>query len=377
MDKWETMRLGDVCEILDHMRVPITASERISGIYPYYGANGVQDYVSDYIFDDELVLLAEDGGNFGSKERPIAYRVSGKCWVNNHAHVLKSKDLLNIDYLCYSIMFYDVMPLISGTTRAKLNQAAMRKMTIPLPPMPVQQQIADVLDRASALIEKRKAQIEKLDLLVKSQFIEMFGTIRKNPYKFKVTQLGDVCNKIADGKHGGCELEASSGYYYVGAREIFDGAIHYDTAQEITFSDFSESYHRCNLENGDLVIVNTGATIGKTAIVNSDLTNHTLLQKSVAMIKTKCEVLLPRFLQFCYIVNPEMYKVDSSSAQPNLLLSKMRTTEIYVPPLSSQIHFVGFVEQVEAQKSLLQQSLSKLERNYKSLMQKCFRGEIF
>ncbi|WP_234985312.1 restriction endonuclease subunit S, partial [Anaerovibrio lipolyticus] len=88
--------------------MPITASERTEGPYPYYGANGVQDYVSDYIFDDELVLLAEDGGNFGSKERPIAYRVSGKCWVNNHAHVLKPKPGLNVDYLCYSLMFYDV-----------------------------------------------------------------------------------------------------------------------------------------------------------------------------------------------------------------------------------------------------------------------------
>lgn len=73
------------------MRVPITASDREEGEYPYYGANGIQDHVADYIFDDELVLLAEDGGNFGSKERPIAYRVSGKCWVNNHAHVLKAK----------------------------------------------------------------------------------------------------------------------------------------------------------------------------------------------------------------------------------------------------------------------------------------------
>ncbi|SHI79817.1 Type I restriction modification DNA specificity domain-containing protein, partial [Anaerovibrio lipolyticus DSM 3074] len=105
MDK---ILLGECCEILDSLRVPITASERTEGPYPYYGANGVQDYVSDYIFDDELVLLAEDGGNFGSKERPIAYRVSGKCWVNNHAHVLKPKPGLNVDYLCYSLMFYDV-----------------------------------------------------------------------------------------------------------------------------------------------------------------------------------------------------------------------------------------------------------------------------
>ena len=83
-------RLEDVCEILDSKRVPITAKDRVAGPYPYYGANGVQDYVADYIFDDELVLLAEDGGHFGSSDKPIAYRVMGMCWVNNHAHVLKA-----------------------------------------------------------------------------------------------------------------------------------------------------------------------------------------------------------------------------------------------------------------------------------------------
>lgn len=101
MSELKTVRLGDVCEILDSKRVPITAHERKNGSYPYYGANGIQDYVADYIFDDELVLLAEDGGNFGSKEKPIAYRVSGKCWVNNHAHVFL---LLYLLYKLYSLL---------------------------------------------------------------------------------------------------------------------------------------------------------------------------------------------------------------------------------------------------------------------------------
>ena len=102
MEKLKYTRVEECCEILDSMRIPITASDRKEGKYPYYGANGIQDYVNDYIFDDELVLLAEDGGNFGSKEKPIAYRVSGKCWVNNHAHVLKPKEEIDVDYLCYS-----------------------------------------------------------------------------------------------------------------------------------------------------------------------------------------------------------------------------------------------------------------------------------
>ena len=125
-------KLSEVCEILDSRRIPITASERRAGPYPYYGANGIQDYVDNFIFDDELVLLAEDGGNFGSKDRPIAYRVSGKCWVNNHAHVLKPLSEIDVDYLCYSLMFYDTSKFVNGATRQKLTQAAMRQMSIPI-----------------------------------------------------------------------------------------------------------------------------------------------------------------------------------------------------------------------------------------------------
>ena len=145
------MLLEDCCEILDSMRVPITATNRLKGPYPYYGANGIQDYVVDYIFDDDLVLLAEDGGNFGSKTKPIAYRVSGKCWVNNHAHVLKPKEGLNIDFLCYSLMFYNTDGLVNGATRQKLTQAVMRKMLIPDMSIDKQMEIVNQLNKVIAI----------------------------------------------------------------------------------------------------------------------------------------------------------------------------------------------------------------------------------
>lgn len=114
-----------------------------------------------------------------------------------------------------------------------------------------------------------------------SRFIELFGTVKDNPYHFPTATLKEVCHKITDGKHGGCEQETDSGYYYVGAREIYDGVIHYDTAPQITFADFAKDYRRCNIEQGDMVIVNTGATIGKSAIASSHLTERTLLQKAL------------------------------------------------------------------------------------------------
>lgn len=188
----DMMFVEDCCQILDSMRVPITASNREEGEYPYYGANGIQDYVADYIFDDELVLLAEDGGNFGSKERPIAYRVSGKCWVNNHAHVLKPKEGLDIDYLCYSLMFYKVDGMVNGATRQKLTQAAMRKMQIPSRSIDEQKYIVDELNRIIRIKEQRQHELRLLDDLIKARFVEMFGDPTTNPKGYPIKVLSEI-----------------------------------------------------------------------------------------------------------------------------------------------------------------------------------------
>lgn len=188
----DMMFVEDCCQILDSMRVPITASNREEGEYPYYGANGIQDYVADYIFDDELVLLAEDGGNFGSKERTIAYRVSGKCWVNNHAHVLKPKEGLDVDYLCYSLMFYKVDGMVNGATRQKLTQAAMRKMQIPSRSIDEQKYIVDELNRIIRIKEQRQQELRLLDDLIKARFVEMFGDPTTNPKGYPIKVLSEI-----------------------------------------------------------------------------------------------------------------------------------------------------------------------------------------
>ncbi|MFO0654590.1 MAG: type I restriction-modification system endonuclease, partial [Polyangia bacterium] len=124
---WSRCAVGRFAECLDRLRVPIKKDNRknLRGLYPYYGANGEVGRLDEYIFDDELVLVTEDETFYG-REKPIAYRSSGKCWVNNHAHVLRAQDVVSTDYLCYSLMYYNVEPWLSGTTgRAKLTQKAL------------------------------------------------------------------------------------------------------------------------------------------------------------------------------------------------------------------------------------------------------------
>lgn len=250
--------------------------------------------------------------------------------------------------------------------KSYLNQA------LPLPSLDEQRRIAAMLDKVTDLISKRRQQLDKLDELVKARFVEMFGTLSNPSNTFKYDKLENLCRKITDGKHGGCTTQDKSGRYFVGAREIFDDLVHYETAPEIRVDEFEKDYQRCNVEIGDMLIVNTGATIGKSAIASDPRTQHTLLQKSVALLKVKPEVLDAIFLQHCYKVNDSLYKVENASAQPNLLLSKIKSTSIYVPPIELQKQFSSFAEQAQTSKFTIGHSLEKLETLKKALMQKYF-----
>ena len=269
-------------------------------------------------------------------------------------------------------MMSEVTGIGGSLTRAQPKRVA--EYLVPVFDRKRQDRIATVLNKIANIIDLRKKELKAYDELIKSRFVEMFGTVKENPYNFPTATLKEVCHKITDGKHGGCEQEANSGYYYIGAREIYDGAIHYDTAPQITYADFTKDYRRCNIEQGDMVIVNTGATIGKSAIAVSSLTERTLLQKSVALLKVKTDMVSAEFLRYCYMANPSMYMVKSASAQPNLLLSKMNATVIYLPPRELQEQFAAFVAQTDKSKLTIQKSLDELETLNKALMQKYFGG---
>lgn len=144
---WHLKRLDQVADFLDGQRKPIKESVRqsIQGEYPYYGASGIIDYVNDYLFDDELILLGEDGANIINRSSPLAFRVSGKCWVNNHAHVIKPRVGTEIDFLVEYLESLDYSGLNSGTAQPKLNLASCQSIPVLVPPVEEQKGIADIL----------------------------------------------------------------------------------------------------------------------------------------------------------------------------------------------------------------------------------------
>ena len=166
-DKWIKCELLTVCNVLDNRRVPLNDEQRTSGIYPYCGANGIVDYIDRYIFDEDLILIAEDGGNFDQYEtRPIAYWMSGKYWVNNHAHVLKAKNEYNQRYIFYQLEHKDITDYIVGGTRTKLTRAQLDKIEISIPFTYAEQQaIATILSDMDKEIADLEAQRDKYRLL--------------------------------------------------------------------------------------------------------------------------------------------------------------------------------------------------------------------
>lgn len=372
MSEWKTVRLGDVCEILDSKRVPITAHERKNGSYPYYGANGIQDYVADYIFDDELVLLAEDGGNFGSKEKPIAYRVSGKCWVNNHAHVLKPKECLDVDYLCDSIKFYDVSTIVNGATRQKLTQSAMVEMKIFLPPLETQKQIAAQLDKCTSIITKHKQMLEKYDTLIKSRFIEMFGDIIQNTKNWELKSFTEIAKsrlgKMLDSK----KQTGKEKYPYLANFNVQWFRFNLENLNEMDFSEADRIEFA--LKDGDLLVCE-GGEVGRCAVWHNQIENC-FFQKAVHRVRLNMDLVHPDYMAYWFKFRSDFNSFDdivgSKATIAHLTGEKLKLLQIPLPPLSLQNDFAAFVQQIDKSKFAVQKSLEKAETLYKSLMQQYF-----
>ena len=144
---WTRERLDQICENLDSRRVPITSTDRKAGNYPYYGASGIVDYVKDYIFDEDILLISEDGANLVMRSTPIAFSVSGKVWVNNHAHVVRFESKATQKYIEICFALTDISGSITGTAQPKLNQAKLNAMMFCVPPIELQEQFATFVEQ--------------------------------------------------------------------------------------------------------------------------------------------------------------------------------------------------------------------------------------
>ena len=366
-------KLGDVAEFLDHLRRPVTESDRNAGPFPYYGANGLQGTIDNYLFDEPLVLLAEDGGHFDNPNRGIAYRVSGKTWVNNHAHVLRAKPNIDLAFLCRVLENYDVTPFVTGTTRGKLTKAGASEIPIPVPPLPEQRRIAAILDQADALRAKRREGLSLLDNLTQSIFLDIFGDPAINPMGWGISQLGSLCD-VRDGTHDSPKF-LSDGFPLVTTKNLRNGKIDLSEAGLISEKDYIAINRRSKVDEGNILMPMIG-TIGNPVLVDI---KPKFAIKNMALIKFHPSSPDRNFI-LCFLKSDHFRKIvamkNKGGTQKFLALGEIRALPIPVPPKTLQAKFTYYIS--ELNNHLLKQldSLAELDELFTSLQHRAFRGEL-
>ncbi len=370
-----TKKLDDACFIDFGTRV--VQKKDGGNIYPVYGGGGATFKMDTYNRENRLVV-----SRFAMSKQCTRF-VEGKFYLNDSGLTVRPKNEKELaqEYLDYLLLTLNdtIYSLSRGTAQRNLNVSKFRNLEIKYPDsVTLQLHIANLLSKAENLIAQRKESIRLLDEFLKSTFLEMFGDPTHNPKKWQASRLDQVSTRITDGKHGDCADEPNSGYYFLSAKDLIDGKLKYTDVREITQSDFIEVHRRTDLKLNDILLGNTGASIGKIGIVtDAEKASRTTFQKSISIITVKTDIIVPLYLKMYLSLNRKIFnRTSTGSAMSNLLLSQIRAFNILIPSLELQTQFSQIVEKTEALKTQYQQSLQELENLYGSLSQKAFRGEL-
>lgn len=353
VNKYPFISLEEIAENLDSKRKPVTKSDRVAGIYPYYGASGIVDYVAEYIFDEELLLISEDGANLTARVTPIAFSISGKTWVNNHAHVLRFKDHITQKYIEYCINSMNIAGFVTGSAQPKLNQQSLNSIKIPFPPLDVRKAIVTEIESYQKIIDGAR------------QVVENYQPRISVDAEWKVVKLEDITEVITDGDHQP-PPKSSEGVPFVTISNIKQG-------QGIDFSKtffVSEEYYN-NLKEyrrprqGDILYTVTGS-YGISVLVDFDepfcFQRHIGLIRPASTIDTK---YLYFYLQSSNAME-QAHKAATGVAQKTVSLSSLRNYLIPLPDIETQRAIVAEIEQeqrlVDANKELVRVFEGKVKR---------------
>lgn len=332
------VELGEIVEILDSLRKPVTKSDRTSGIYPYYGATGILDYVDEFLFDEPLVLVGEDGAKWGAGEK-TAFMISGKTWVNNHAHVLRPiKDKVLDKYLTEVLNFMDLSAYITGVTVPKLNQQNLRQIKIPLPPLHIQEEIVKEIEGYQKIIDGAK------------QVVENYKPTIKIDSSWEMAKLGDVCD-VRDGTHDSPKY-VHRGYPLITSKNIKDGAIDFDNVNYISKEDYDAINMRSKVDNGDIIMPMIG-TIGNPIIVDSE---KEFAIKNVALIKFNNSRIINKYVYLILIsklFEDYITNTKRGGTQNFISLKDIRAFNIPIPSVEEQIQLI---EQISVEMDIVRQN---------------------
>ena len=360
-------KLGDYVNIRTGKLDANASSE--NGEYPFFTCAVEPLRIDTYSYDCECVLVAGNG------DLNVKY-YCGKFDAYQRTYIIESKDksILSVPFL-YLFLDEYVETLREQAIGGVIKYIKLGNLTdapLPLYSLAEQQRIIQEVSKVTSLIALRKKQLEKLDELVKSRFIEMFGTIHDNKFGYEIKTLQDVCEQIKDGTHQTPTYtdDSMNGYKFLSSKDVTTGKIDWTHLKYIPEELHNELYARIAPKKGDILLAKNGTT-GIAAIVDRD---------EIFDIYVSLALLRPIEINSVYLwaaINSVETKQQFDSSLkgigvPNLHLSEIKKTRIIVPPLEEQIQFATFVEQTDKSKLAVQKSLDQLETLKKSLMQKYF-----
>lgn len=434
--EWLSVKIEDVVEILDALRVPVNNTERLERIegknmedlYPYYGATGEVGKIDDYIFDEELVALGEDGVPFLDHLKNKAYLLVGKTWVNNHAHVLKGwNKCFNNRFLLHYLNQFDYHGYVNGGTRLKLTQASMRKIPTPLTSIVEQKEIADRLDTLLAQVETIQSRLARIPYIIKQfrqsvlaeavrgKLTEEWRDIHKPepqifdaindaknkliksknikkdleakialptfdiPNEWLYLKLQSIASKITDGEHKTPQRE-TSGRYLLSARNIQDGYISVTNVDYVGEDEFQKLRKRCDPNKGDILISCSGS-VGRVCLVDDD--DKYVMVRSAAFVRIMDDFVNGRFLMY-FLQSPisqkEIENSSKATAQSNLFLGPIKELGVVLPSLEEQTEIVRRVEQLFAYADTIElqakAAKARVDKLTQAILAKAFRGEL-
>ena len=376
MGKWEMVRLGDVLEYEQPTKY-IVESTDYSNDYSTPVLTAGQSFILGYtneqnnIFNESLPVIIFDDFTTAIKYVDFPFKVKSSAMK-----ILKAQKDVDIKF-----MYYYMSRIKVDTELHKRYWVSMySNIQIPLPPLPIQQKIAHILDRANALMEKRKAQIEKLDLLVKSQFVEIFGDPVTNPMGWEVKRLGEVF-KIRSSKRVYQHEQTNEGVPFLRVSDLTSRIINgVDSCSLYISKELFDAYRKSGYvpKVGDILVTSRG-TLGLCYIVQ-DTDEFYFQDGMISWLSQKKVEVSSDYILYLFCTGGIKRQIERASAGSTvgyLSLGNLENLNIMFPPYTLQTQFAAFVERMEAQKAQLKKSLALLELNYKSLMQKCFSGEMF
>lgn len=334
--KFELYNLGELVENLDNKRIPLSKNERISGEIPYYGATGIIDYVSEYIFNEKLVLIGEDGAKWGANENS-AFSIKGKTWVNNHAHVLRPKRNKILDtYLIEILNKYDLSSYITGQNVPKLNQANLNSIQIPLPPLDIQQKIVDEIEK----VEKEKSisldNINRLKSNIKSTLNS------KQTKKYRIGQL----ITLEYGKALPKSKRIEGNYPVVGSNGI-------------------DGYHDEYMLKAPNIIIGRKGSVGKVNWIEKNCTPI----DTCFYVKANSNII---DFKYCYYMlkNANLENLNTGLGPGGLNRNTAYNVEVNIPDLKEQQKIVSQIEELEKQIAEAQKVIDNSKQQKQAILDK-------